>query len=72
MKSRGRPSAHTTNEPVRNRQPARQWKPASIGTPGYLDPLGNNFWGVEAFVRNGRTYVLASDRDSGLWIFRHK
>jgi hypothetical protein len=36
----------------------------------YLDPNGNDFWGVEAFVRDGVTYVLGSDRDSGLWIFR--
>jgi hypothetical protein len=36
---------------------------------GYLDPQGNNFWGVETFVRNGRTIVLGSDRDSGLWVF---
>jgi hypothetical protein len=42
----------------------------------YLDPLGNNFWGVETFVDEnpdspyfGRTVILASDRDSGLWIF---
>lgn len=37
---------------------------------GYLDPNGNNFWGVDTIVRNGQTYVLASDRDSGLWIFK--
>lgn len=37
---------------------------------GYLDPDGNNFWGVETFVRNGETIILGSDRDSGLWIFR--
>jgi hypothetical protein len=37
---------------------------------GYLDPKGNNFWGVETFVRNGQTIILGSDRDSGLWIFR--
>jgi hypothetical protein len=38
---------------------------------GYLDPAGNNFWGVETFVGDdGFTYVLGSDRDSGLWIFR--
>ncbi|HEX2029212.1 MAG TPA: hypothetical protein VHF25_14555 [Nitriliruptorales bacterium] len=36
---------------------------------GYLDPDGNDFWGVEVFVRDGVTYVLGSDRDSGLWIF---
>jgi hypothetical protein len=37
---------------------------------GYLDPGGNDFWGIEAFVRDGETIVLGSDRDSGLWIFR--
>lgn len=37
---------------------------------GYLDPQGNNFWGVETFVRDGETIILGSDRDSGLWIFR--
>jgi hypothetical protein len=38
---------------------------------GYLDPEGNDFWGVETFVgEDGFTYILASDRDSGLWIFR--
>ncbi|HEU5277728.1 MAG TPA: hypothetical protein VFU26_02365 [Gaiellaceae bacterium] len=39
---------------------------------GYLDPLGNEFWGVEAFVRDGTTYILGSDMDDGLWIFRRK
>jgi hypothetical protein len=39
---------------------------------GYLDEHGNDFWGVEAFVRNGTTYVLGSDRDDGLWIFRRQ
>ncbi|MQB01769.1 MAG: hypothetical protein GEU78_16060 [Actinobacteria bacterium] len=38
---------------------------------GYLDEDGNNFWGVEAFVgEDGNTYILGSDRDHGLWIFR--
>jgi hypothetical protein len=37
---------------------------------GYLDPNGNDFWGVEAFVGDdGRTYVLGSDMDYGLWVF---
>lgn len=33
---------------------------------------GNNFWGVQTYRAPGdkTTYVLASDRDSGLWIFR--
>jgi hypothetical protein len=43
-----------------------------VETGGYLDPKGNDFWGVETFVRDGRTIVLGSDRDSGLWIFRQK
>jgi hypothetical protein len=43
-----------------------------VETGGYLDSLGNDFWGVEAFVRDGQTYILGSDRDSGLWVFRDK
>ena len=51
--------------------------PADTGTcelvevGSYLDPAGNNFWGVETFVdeESGQTVILASDRDSGLWIF---
>jgi hypothetical protein len=41
-----------------------------IETGGYLDPAGNNFWGVQPFIRDGVTYILGSDMDSGLWIFR--
>lgn len=41
-----------------------------VETGGYLDPEGNNFWGVEVFVRDGCTYIAGSDRDSGLWLFR--
>ncbi len=39
---------------------------------GYLDANGNNFWGVETFVDpiTDETIILASDRDSGLWVFR--
>ncbi|HEX2052907.1 MAG TPA: PA domain-containing protein [Actinomycetota bacterium] len=34
---------------------------------------GNNFWGIEVHKHpNGQKYVLASDRDSGLWIFQPK
>ncbi len=32
---------------------------------------GNNFWGVQVFQHNGQELVAASDRDSGLWIFRY-
>ncbi|MBW3664423.1 MAG: hypothetical protein KY469_15085, partial [Actinobacteria bacterium] len=40
-----------------------------VETGGYLDENGNNFWGVETFIRDGETYVLGSDRDHGLWVF---
>jgi hypothetical protein len=43
-----------------------------VETGKYLDPAGNDFWGVETFIRNGQTIILGSDRDSGLWIFRQK
>jgi hypothetical protein len=40
---------------------------------GYLDPKGNDFFGIETFVTDdGKTIILASDRDSGLWIFRRE
>lgn len=38
----------------------------------YIDPeRGNNLWGVQIVRIRGRQYVLASDRDTGLWIFRY-
>ncbi len=40
-----------------------------VETGAYLDAEGNNFWGVEVFIRDGRTIILGSDRDSGLWVF---
>jgi hypothetical protein len=41
-------------------------------TGGYLDRLGNDFWGVQVWTHptTGARYILASDLDSGLWIFR--
>ena len=45
--------------------------PCLIEVGGYLDPEGNNFWGVEIWTdETGQEYILASDRDSGLWIFK--
>jgi hypothetical protein len=38
----------------------------------FVDEGGNNFWGVETYRRDGETYVLASDRDYGLYVFRHQ
>ncbi len=41
----------------------------------YIDARGNDFWGVEAHRLPGdsteTTYILGSDRDTGLWIFRY-
>ena len=36
----------------------------------FIDERGNNFWGVEVHRIKGTQYVLASDRDFGLYIFR--
>jgi hypothetical protein len=34
---------------------------------------GNNFWGVEVHQHpNGQKYILASDRDSGVWVFQYR
>jgi hypothetical protein len=47
--------------------------PSNPGEVGhYIDPRGNNFWGVAlAEERGGRRIVLGSDRDFGLFIFRY-
>jgi hypothetical protein len=38
----------------------------------FIDEGGNNFWGVEVHKHpDGRYYVLASDRDFGLYIFQY-
>jgi hypothetical protein len=37
----------------------------------YIDEGGNNLWGVDILRRKGKTYVLASDRDFGLYIFQY-
>jgi hypothetical protein len=37
----------------------------------FIDTGGNDFWGVQVFSRGGQEYVAASDRDSGLYIFRY-
>jgi hypothetical protein len=36
----------------------------------FIDEGGNNFWGIEVHELGGETYVLASDRDHGLYIFQ--
>ena len=38
----------------------------------FIDQGGNNFWGVQMHkTADGTRLVLASDRDSGLYIFRY-
>jgi hypothetical protein len=37
----------------------------------FIDEGGNNFWGVETFVRDGVEYAALSDRDLGLYIFKY-
>jgi len=37
----------------------------------FIDEGGNNFWGVEVWQHGGKEYVLASDRDYGLYIFEY-
>ena len=37
----------------------------------FIDEGGNNFWGVEVHELDGEKYVLASDRDSGLYILQY-
>jgi hypothetical protein len=39
---------------------------------GVTEAGGNNFWGVEVWTHpeTGEEYILANDRDSGLWIFQ--
>jgi hypothetical protein len=36
----------------------------------FIDQGGNDFWGVQIIIRDDVEYVLASDRDFGLYIFR--
>ena len=37
----------------------------------FIDEGGNNFWGIEVYKRHHKTYILASDRDFGLYVFRY-
>jgi hypothetical protein len=37
----------------------------------FVGPDGNDFWGVQVFSRHGEEYVLASDRDFGVYIFKY-
>ncbi|MFP5362995.1 MAG: PA domain-containing protein [Thermoleophilia bacterium] len=46
--------------------------PALSEVGAYIADGGSNLWGVEVHEHpDGQKYVLASDRDSGIWIFRY-
>jgi hypothetical protein len=47
----------------------RDRKLVEVGS--YIAREGNNFWGVQVLRRDGKEYVLASDRDYGLYVFRY-
>jgi hypothetical protein len=38
----------------------------------FIDEGGSNFWGIEVHEMNGETYLLASDRDHGLYILQYE
>jgi hypothetical protein len=42
-----------------------------VETGRFIDEGGNNFWGVQVWQKDGKEYVLASDRDYGLYIFEY-
>jgi hypothetical protein len=42
-----------------------------VETGHFIDAEGNNFWGVEVWERAGKEFVLASDRDYGVYIFEY-
>ena len=42
-----------------------------VETGHFADEGGNNFWGVQVWHKDGKEYVLASDRDYGLYIFEY-
>lgn len=43
-----------------------------VETGGYLDPHGNEFWGIETWVRDGVVYAAGSDMDGGIFIVKRK
>ncbi len=49
-----------------NGAPVAACTPVEVGR--FVDPNGSDFWGVYLHEINGVTYLLGSDRDTGLWI----
>jgi hypothetical protein len=47
------------------------WSTVLVAPPTLLlTENENDFCGEETFVRDGTSYILGSDRDDGLWIFK--
>jgi uncharacterized repeat protein (TIGR01451 family) len=43
-----------------------------VKTGQYIDPGGNDFWGTQFHMkRDGRRYIVTSDRNYGLFVFRY-
>ena len=42
-----------------------------VETGSFIAPGGNNLWGLHVWPKDGTEYVLASDRDYGLFIFEY-
>jgi hypothetical protein len=42
-----------------------------VETGRFIDEGGSNFWGIQVWQKDGKEYVLASDRDYGLYIFEY-
>ena len=49
----------------------KSWATEIVEVGHFIAAGGNNFWGVQVFEHDGVEYVLASDRDYGLYIFKY-
>ena len=45
--------------------------PALVEKAAHISQGGGNLWGVEVFEKDGKEYVAASDRDSGLSLYEY-
>src|SRR5215204_5943838 len=72
------PRPSHTSIPRKRKSSRRRSTCELVEVGGYLDPEGNDFWGVEVIpnpdddpnVDGDEVLILASDRDYGLFIFR--
>ena len=50
-----------------NGEGSYSWNVHEVGR--WIDPEGSNFWGVTVANIGGEQYILASDRNFGLYVF---